>query len=109
MTDTATHIADAMAKVEAIRQELVEAGANPGRMNLATGVYSVLVDMQGADDGPDPGSVDMVDLLNGITEKLAGGREALAMYEITDALWDALENALTPLVLHLNFVEAYGE
>lgn len=107
MTDTMTHIADAMAKVEAIRKELREAGAKTSRLDLATEVYNHLVDLQGVGGGIDPD--ETLETLERVTEKLAGGREALAMHDIEDALWDGLEAALEPLVRHVLFTQAYGE
>lgn len=105
MTSTANHITEALTKVEAVRRELETAGAKPARINLATKVYNVLVDMQSFSQ-----PADSADLLEEITAYLAGGREALDMNgNRPDVLWDTLEATLAPLCHHMAYVQAYGD
>jgi hypothetical protein len=102
-----TYISEAKAKVWAISQELETAGAKMSRRDLATKVYNHLADMEGCGGGIDPD--EMLEILERVTEYLAGGREALAMRDAKDPLWDGLESALEPLVTHVLHAQMYGK
>ena len=99
---------DLIAKAMKDVQEIRERGSGTTELNLATGVYNQLVDLQvDWEEQQDPESAD--EFLDDTLEIINAHRPSgMAPATGIEGLADSLHYALDAIVTHVNFIKAYG-